>query len=368
MQLRGLLLRVLLPVPLVLAACATPTLEVPEPSSAEVRAEEQKQKVVYVRALLAEQERLARIANRISVNAVDLCGAKTTYTTGAFLFDWDQTTDEWVDAANEAIGINLHSPGIEVLIVLPGSPADEAGLLVGDRVVRFGDWRVPAGRGAFGEFRDRLNARLAAGGQAVDFRVQRGTEFLTITLTPIPACDYPVLIAESNEINAYTDGIRIVVFRGLLRFVRDDDELAMIIAHELAHIVLSHIDARRQNAAAGAAVGAVVDVLIAATTGIYTSMGQGIGAGIGAEAFSKEFEAEADYLSAYMLAQADYDYTRLPDLHRHRGTLKPRTDDYNRTHPTSSQRTVYLQKVVEEIRKKQIRDAPLVPNSKAPAL
>ncbi len=350
---------------LLTVACTAPTLEAPEATSEELKDEVRRQRITYVKALFEEQERLARIGHTVSVRVVDLCGDRTTYTTGAFLFDWDQTKDEWVDAANEAIGINLHTPGIEVLIVLPGSPAEAAGLRVGDRVIRLDDWRVPAEWGAFDKFRDRLNASLAGGQQVVEFRILRGAEFRTIKLAPIRACDYPVLIAESNEINAYTDGRKIVVFRGMLRFVRNDDELAIVITHELAHVALGHVDAQRQNAMAGAAVGAIFDVLIAGATGVHTRVGQTIGASAGALAYSKEFEAEADYMGAYMMAQAGYDYTKIPDFQRYTGTADRDSMDYGATHPSSAQRVISSQKTVQEIKEKNARGVPLIPDLKA---
>ncbi len=362
--LQGLVRPLVLFAPLLAAACATPTLETPELPSEEVRAEASQQRSAYVRALLKEQERLARISYKLSIHAVPLCGDRTTYTTGAFFFDWDQTQDEWVDAANEAVGINLHAPGIEVLIVVPGSPAEKAGFQVGDRVMRLDTWRVPTGRGAFTEFRYRVGKSFADGAKEIEFRVLRGAEFHTIRLTPIRACNYPVFIEERNEINAYTDGRKIVVFRGMIRFVRDDDELAGVIAHELSHVVLGHIDAKIQNALTGAFVGVVVDVLVAATTGVRTNVGQIVGANIGLLAYSKEFEAEADYMSAYMLAQAGYDFTKLPGLFRYLSTLDPETIDYGLTHPTSPKRVVSLEKVVKEIQEKKNQGLPLAPERK----
>jgi len=350
---------------LLAVACAAPAMETPQPSSQEVRAEAYRQRMNYVRTLFGEQERLARIGYRLSVGVVDLCGDRATFTTGAFFFDWDQTKDDWVDAANEALGVNLHSPGIEVLIVVPGSRADKAGLRFGDRVVRVDDWRVRAGRGAFAEFRGRIDASLAQGSGVIDFRIQRGTEFLTIKLAPTRACDYPVLVADNQEINAYTDGRKIVVSRGMLRFARDDDELAVVVAHEMAHIVLGHVDAKRQNALAGAAVGAVFDVLIAAATGVYASpgIGRSVGANVGALAYSKDFEAEADYMGAYMVAQAGYDFTKTAELHRYMSTVDRDSMDYGMTHPSSPQRAISLDKTVQEIREKKAAGRPLVPGN-----
>lgn len=52
----------------------------------------------------------------------------------------------------------------------------------------------------------------------------------------------PFYIVESNEINAYTDGKKVVIFRGMLEFCKNDSEVAMILGHELAHKMLKHTE------------------------------------------------------------------------------------------------------------------------------
>lgn len=52
----------------------------------------------------------------------------------------------------------------------------------------------------------------------------------------------PMLIVSYDKgINAYFDGTKIVVFTGLMEAVRNEDELAMVIAHELAHAMQHHV-------------------------------------------------------------------------------------------------------------------------------
>lgn len=52
-----------------------------------------------------------------------------------------------------------------------------------------------------------------------------------------PAC--LLRIDEVQEVNAYSDVGIIEVTRGMMRFVKDDDELAVVLAHELAHQVIA---------------------------------------------------------------------------------------------------------------------------------
>ncbi len=51
----------------------------------------------------------------------------------------------------------------------------------------------------------------------------------------------PLIIDGGAILNAYTDGTKIVVFKGLIDFTNNEDEIALIIAHEMAHNTLRHI-------------------------------------------------------------------------------------------------------------------------------
>jgi hypothetical protein len=53
-------------------------------------------------------------------------------------------------------------------------------------------------------------------------------------------CGYPIVLTHRGRLPASTNGERIRVTTGLLRDIRNDDELALILAHELSHILLGH--------------------------------------------------------------------------------------------------------------------------------
>lgn len=51
----------------------------------------------------------------------------------------------------------------------------------------------------------------------------------------------PLRIVENTEVNAYTDGKEVVLYSGMLNYVESKDELAAVLAHEVAHAVLEHV-------------------------------------------------------------------------------------------------------------------------------
>ncbi|NOT55383.1 MAG: M48 family metalloprotease, partial [Deltaproteobacteria bacterium] len=56
-----------------------------------------------------------------------------------------------------------------------------------------------------------------------------------------------VLAAGEKSVNAGTTFGKIIVAEGMLDFVKSDDELAMIVGHELAHQTLGHVSRGARN-------------------------------------------------------------------------------------------------------------------------
>jgi len=93
--------------------------------------------------------------------------------------------------------------------------------------------------------------------------------------------EYRVIV--SRQINAFClPGGKIGVFTGLLRVVRNDDQLAAVIAHEVAHAVAHHASERIARA-------------------------QSVGRGFSELSFDREQELEADHIGVFLMTFAGYD-------------------------------------------------------------
>jgi|GEM_PF-337325 len=172
--------------------------------------------------------------------------------------------------------------------------------------------------------------------------------------------------AEGNsKINASADGKAVYINTGMVRFTKDDNELAYIIGHEFAHNIMKHIDAQKQNAMAGAFLGALADG-IAARYGAYSKKDSFTAAGAesGILAYSPAFEQEADYIGLYLTARAGYDYHRVPDVWRRMSLFDREFIYYTSTHPSNAERFVLMRKFIAEIDAKKAAKAPLFPEFK----
>jgi predicted Zn-dependent protease len=143
----------------------------------------------------------------------------------------------------------------------------------------------------------------------------------------------------------------------MLRFVENDQELALVIGHELAHNAMGHIGAKTTNYV----LGSVFDIL-AAAYGVNT---QGAFGNAGAQAYSQGLEAEADYVGLYAVARADMPIDDSANFWRRfgaaTGSIKTQ---YGASHPGSAERFVGIENAIVEIKAKQANGEALVPNRK----
>ncbi len=171
------------------------------------------------------------------------------------------------------------------------------------------------------------------------------------------SCRYPVKLRNDTSRNAHTDGTTVYVNSGIMAFTETDDELALVVGHEIAHNMLSHINKRIGSTI----LGVLVDVLIYGATGVDTG---GAFSEAASKAYSKEYESEADYLGLYLTARAGYDISDAPNFWRRMGIENPGSivAKYNSSHPSPPERYVALDVAVREIKIKSKDGLALIPN------
>lgn len=240
---------------------------------------------------------------------------------------------------------------------MDGGPAAKAGVFRGDVLMALNNETVPSTKAAAW-----MNERIKRNGvQPVNLTIARSGQTRSITIVPEVACAVPVNLANSGQANAFTDGQKIVIYSRILQIAQSDDELALVVGHELAHVNMKHIEKHAQNQVAGAVGGALLDVAFALgriNTGAAFSR---TGANVGAKAYSIDFEKEADYVGAYYVARAGYNVVGAERLWRALAQEDPKQMTYAGLHPTSPERFVQMQKTSEEILRKRQLNQSLTP-------
>lgn len=132
-----------------------------------------------------------------------------------------------------------------------------------------------------------------------------------------PFLDYRFGILDTDEVNAFAcPGGLILVTRGLLAKAHGEDELAAVLAHEIAHVTLRHGVAAIQQAnlaeafkylGAGAAQATMSQEDLAKLNGLFDDSVGDIVQTLVTRGYSREAELAADALGRQFLATTGYD-------------------------------------------------------------
>lgn len=245
-----------------------------------------------------------------------------------------------------------------IVLTTPGGPAEAAGLQAGDVITAVDG--APLAQGAAGEVA-LVKALDASQGQPVRLAYLRHGTTLDTVVVPVNSCDFAVYYTDDDEVNAFSDGRRVVVQSGLVHFAESDDELAVVMAHELGHNVGRHYQTKRDNARRGA----IIDEILAAG-GLNSHHRFERRA---AMRYSQDFEFEADRVGLYFAALGSYDLAAAQRFWR-RMSAEHTSDieiNYQGTHPSTPQRLVAIEKTIADIKARQALNLPLDPELKGNA-
>lgn len=286
-------------------------------------------------------QRVARVAWRLSEANAPLCPA-VRQSAGWALHSARQYSLALRPHAVARFGLRGDLPG--VLATPEGSPAAAAGLRTGDLLIAVGGAPLrPGGSGTEPAYEGLaanirlIDAALADG--ATTFTVERGAETFDVIVQPRPACGYEVQLDPSDELNARADGRRLFISTALAGFTESDDELAVILGHELAHHVLRH---RHWNDAGGAAR--------------QTNESAWRAEGGGGNA-----EQQADRAGLYLLARAGFDPAVAAPFWRRFGASNWRVRFPQIGHASAGSRALALEAVQREIEARRQAGGELLP-------
>jgi hypothetical protein len=309
--------------------------------------EAERQKDGAATAIVDEQRRLARVYRKLATKAHQFCGKELAPSTGASFFS--ASNSELSSAYARLFGITEKPT---VLFLLEDSPASNAGLRSRDVLTHMNDLAVPD-MARFAEIFKTL-----APDEPIRATVVRDGTVLNFNIQPEKACSYSAVLHPDQAPNAFADGTRIMVTRGMMDFAKDDFELSLVLAHELAHNVMRHMDAKMQNMV-GDFVAQVLGAMVpggTAWSSIFTLTGS--------TSYSQEFEAEADYVGSYILAAAGLPFGDTPKFWRRMAASNPSNINptYAGTHQSIPYRMLALEATAKEIKAKSERGLPIEPN------
>ncbi len=299
-----------------LGGCAAP-MKLPENSNRIATAEAARLRADARLAHREKWQRIRRIHHALSLANGDLCGDQVAALSGAS-FDLNSAYPKSLQAAPSVA--QEAEQAITVSDVIPGSAVDRAGVRPGDKILAVNSFT--AGEKPRAWLTSVVMPALRAEAP-VHLKIENSAGSKVISVTPDLACDYPIRLQYSDLINAYTRSGTIYINTGILRFSRNDDEIAMIIAHEMAHIQL-----------------------------YPRYRGQIV-------------EYNADYISGYLLSRAGYNLAKALDFWRRLAIENPEAIDLQRSgpHPSIAVRIYLLRHLDREIKNQRQKGLQLIPNS-----
>ncbi len=155
---------------------------------------------------------------------------------------------------------------------------------------------------------------------------------------------WEVNLIKSNQINAFCmPGGKIAFYTGILEQLKlTDDEVAMIMGHEVAHALREHA---RERMGKNAATGIGANVLSQAFgLGNLGSQAMGMGAQLLTLKFGREDESEADLVGMELAARAGYNPRAGVSLWKKMGAAsKGAPPQFLSTHPSGPSRIVDIE-------------------------
>jgi metalloendopeptidase OMA1, mitochondrial len=162
-----------------------------------------------------------------------------------------------------------------------------------------------------------------------------------------------VVLADPKEANAFAlPGGKVAVYTGMFPVARDTDGLAVVLGHEIAHVLARH-GAERMSQGLVTQLGGTVlaAVLGSGATSDRVLAAYGLGAQVGVLLpYSRAQESEADHIGLLLMARAGYDPTDALDFWRRmdRAASGGKSPEFLSTHPSHGTREQQIREWLPE--------------------
>lgn len=161
-------------------------------------------------------------------------------------------------------------------------------------------------------------------------------------------------VVDDPTVNAWCmPGGKVVVYTGILPITKDDEGLALVMGHEIAHAIARHGNERMSQGIAVQGAGLTLEVLAAQKPSLTSDLflqSFGIGSQLGMLAYSRNHETEADKMGLVFMAMAGYDPRVAPSFWQRMseasGGQKP--PELVSTHPSDERRIKDLEAYMPE--------------------
>lgn len=170
--------------------------------------------------------------------------------------------------------------------------------------------------------------------------------------------DWEFNLVEDKQVNAFClPGGKVVVYTGILDIAKNDDQLATVMSHEIAHALARHGAERMSHQQISEGVQSLGNILVGATAPEYTdvfNVAYGYGSQLGVMLpYSRSHEYEADEIGIHLMQKAGYNIHEAIKFWENMRSNKDSSQmEFFSTHPSDDNRIKRISEIVNQLDKK----------------
>lgn len=292
---------------------------------------------------MADRARVERVGFRLRKAAASDCAERKQTKPDIGLVVWSLANFANAEDRARLSGDFELTNAVTVALAVDGAPAATAGVDSGAIITHVSGEAIGDGKGATERYIAR--SAIAAKQGPVRLKFKDGSD---VAVAPDTVCEFPTLLVRSDDENAAADGTVLAITSGLLKHTISDDEIALILGHELAHNILRHLELVKT---AKPAPGSLLDAFA------KSAIGTAVAATVN-RPFSVQYEKEADRAGLIFMARAGYDIDAATAFWK-RLNEAMKSKSVAATHPTGPERLKAIEATIAEIKAKQKKGEPL---------
>jgi predicted Zn-dependent protease len=188
-------------------------------------------------------------------------------------------------------------------------------------------------------------SKVVPQGEAVDLIQTIGQKLARAAADVDPGFEWEFNVIQSDQANAFAlPGGKTAVYTGLFPVAENTNGLAVVMGHEIAHVIARH-GAERMAYQKLVQIGSMAATVALGDMDYQTQRAVMGALGVGAQygvllPFSREHESEADYMGLLFVARACFDPTEAPKLWERMGQMSQgqQPSEFMPTHPSHGTR------------------------------
>lgn len=166
-------------------------------------------------------------------------------------------------------------------------------------------------------------------------------------------------LIDDPQVNAWCmPGGKVVVYTGILKMAKNDDQLATVMSHEVSHALARHGAERMSHQQISSGLQQIGNIVLGATAPEYASafnMAYGVGTQYGVMLpYGRAHEHEADEIGIHLMHKAGYNMYEAINFWKNMKAANPNAPtEFLSTHPSDDHRIEEITRIINDIQTKK---------------